>query len=60
MFNSQVVVAEHTRPSGLSISLQQPILGFIHSAKVQIDREGTLGSGFHSEVEGNVDLKLKL
>ncbi|TMW91466.1 hypothetical protein EJD97_014311 [Solanum chilense] len=56
----EVAAVEHTRHSGLSISLQQPILGFIQSTKVQVDLERTRRSGFHSEVEGNVDLELKL
>ncbi|WMV48901.1 hypothetical protein MTR67_042286 [Solanum verrucosum] len=55
-----VAAAEDTPPSGLSISVQQPILGLSPSAKVKIDREGTRGSGFHTEVEGSVDLELKL
>ncbi|KAK4723469.1 hypothetical protein R3W88_026248 [Solanum pinnatisectum] len=57
---SRVAAAEDTPPSGLSISVQQPILGLSPSAKVQIDREGTRGSDFHTEVEGSVDLELKL
>lgn len=60
MFNLQVAAAEHTPASGLSISVQQPILGFFPSAKAQIGREGTRGSDFHTEVGGNVDLELKL
>lgn len=60
MFNLQVDAAEHTPPSGLSISVQQPILRFFPSAKVQMDREGTRGSEFQTEVGGNVDLELKL
>ncbi|KAH0753149.1 hypothetical protein KY290_006785 [Solanum tuberosum] len=58
---SRVAAAEHMPPSGLSISVQQPILGFFPSAKVQIGREGTHGSDdLHTEVGGNVDLELKL
>ncbi|TMW86263.1 hypothetical protein EJD97_021650, partial [Solanum chilense] len=57
---SRVAAAEHTPASGLSISVQQPILGFFSSAKAQIGREGTRGSDFHTEVGGNVDLELKL
>ncbi|KAH0721462.1 hypothetical protein KY284_006492 [Solanum tuberosum] len=57
---SRVAAAEHTPPSGLSISVQQPILGLFPSAKAHIDREGTRGSEFHTEVEGSVDLELKL
>ncbi|KAH0644047.1 hypothetical protein KY290_035502 [Solanum tuberosum] len=58
---SRVAAAEPTPPSGLSKSVQQPILGFFPSAKVQIDREGTHGSDFRTEAEGNnVDLELKL
>ncbi|KAH0723761.1 hypothetical protein KY289_006805 [Solanum tuberosum] len=57
---SRVAAAEHTPPSGLSISVQQPILGFFPSAKTQIGQEGTRGSDFHTEVGGNVDLELKL
>ncbi|KAH0721977.1 hypothetical protein KY289_005021 [Solanum tuberosum] len=57
---SRVAAAEDTPPSGLSISVQQPILGLSPSAKVQIDRQGTRGSDFHTEVEGSVDLELKL
>ncbi|TMW86262.1 hypothetical protein EJD97_021649 [Solanum chilense] len=57
---SGVAAAEDTPPSGLSIPVQQPILGFFPSTKVQIDREGTHGSDFHTEVEGSVDLELKL
>ncbi|KAK6777107.1 hypothetical protein RDI58_023824 [Solanum bulbocastanum] len=56
----KVATAEHTLPSGLSISVQQPILGFFPSAKAQIGQEGTRGSDFHTEVGGNVDLELKL
>uniref|UniRef100_M1DW76 Uncharacterized protein n=1 Tax=Solanum tuberosum TaxID=4113 RepID=M1DW76_SOLTU len=57
---SRVDAAEDTLPSGLSISVQQPILGLSPSAKVQIDQEGTRGSDFHTEVERSVDLELKL
>ncbi|KAH0751468.1 hypothetical protein KY285_004616 [Solanum tuberosum] len=57
---SRVAAAEHTPPSGLSTSVQQPILGLLPSGKAQIDREGTRGSDFHTEVEGSVDLELKL
>uniref|UniRef100_A0A3Q7J628 Uncharacterized protein n=1 Tax=Solanum lycopersicum TaxID=4081 RepID=A0A3Q7J628_SOLLC len=57
---SQVAAAEHMPPSGLSISVQQPILAFLPSAKVQIGREGTHGSDLHTEVGGDVDLELKL
>ncbi|KAJ8556067.1 hypothetical protein K7X08_022825 [Anisodus acutangulus] len=57
---SQVAAAEPTPPSGLSISVEQPILGFVPSAEVQIGREGTRRSGFHTEVGGDVDLDLKL
>ncbi|KAH0719776.1 hypothetical protein KY284_004806 [Solanum tuberosum] len=57
----QRVLSQCTPPSGLSISVQQPILGFFPSAKVQIGREGTHGSDdLHTEVGGNVDLELKL
>ncbi|KAH0721972.1 hypothetical protein KY289_005016 [Solanum tuberosum] len=56
---SRVSAAEDTPPSGLSIPVQ-PILGFFPSAKMQIDREGTCGSDFHTEVEGSLDLELKL
>ncbi|KAG5581511.1 hypothetical protein H5410_052138, partial [Solanum commersonii] len=58
---SRVAAAEPTPPSGLSTSVQQPILGFFPYVKVQIDREGTHGSDFRAEAEGNnVDLELKL
>ncbi|XP_055807055.1 uncharacterized protein LOC129875857 [Solanum dulcamara] len=57
---SRVDAAEHKPPSGLSISVQQPILRFSPSAKVQMNREGTRGSDFQTEVGGNVDLELKL
>ncbi|KAK4363969.1 hypothetical protein RND71_015327 [Anisodus tanguticus] len=57
---SQVAAAEPTPPSGLSISVEQPILRFFPSAEVQIGREGTPRSGFHTEVGGDVDLDLKL
>ncbi|KAK4724333.1 hypothetical protein R3W88_027112 [Solanum pinnatisectum] len=57
---SRVAAAEHMPPSGLSISVQQSILGFFPSTKVQIGREGTRGSDFQTEVGGNVDLELKL
>lgn len=60
IFNSQVAAAEHMPPSGLSISVQQPILAFLPTAKVQIGREGTHGSDLHTEVGGDVDLELKL
>ncbi|WMV48903.1 hypothetical protein MTR67_042288 [Solanum verrucosum] len=61
IFNPRVAAAEHMPPSGLSISVQQPILGFFPSAKVQIGREGTHGSDdLHTEVGRNVDLELKL
>lgn len=60
MFNLQVAAAENMPPSGLSISVQEPILGLFPSAKVQIDGKGTHGSDFHTEVGGNVDLELKL
>ncbi|WMV48899.1 hypothetical protein MTR67_042284 [Solanum verrucosum] len=61
IFNPRVAAAEHMPPSGLSISVQQPILGFFPPAKVQIGREGTHGSDdLHTEVGGNVDLELKL
>ncbi|KAK4363970.1 hypothetical protein RND71_015328 [Anisodus tanguticus] len=58
--SSQVAAAELTPPSGLNISVQQPILRFFPSAKVQIGQEGTRGSCFHTEVVGDVDLDLKL
>ncbi|KAG5579017.1 hypothetical protein H5410_049644 [Solanum commersonii] len=57
---SRVAAAEHMPPSGLSISVQQTILGFFPSAKVQIGRERTHGSELHTEIGGNVDLELKL
>ncbi|MCD7448885.1 hypothetical protein HAX54_046979 [Datura stramonium] len=57
---SRVAAAEPTLSSGLSISVQQPILRFSPSAKVQIGREGTRGSDSHTEAGGNVDLELKL
>ncbi|KAH0721971.1 hypothetical protein KY289_005015 [Solanum tuberosum] len=57
---SRVAAAEHMPPSGLSISVQQTIIGFFPTAKVQIGREGTHGSDLHTELGGNVDLELKL
>ncbi|PHT35515.1 hypothetical protein CQW23_23215 [Capsicum baccatum] len=57
---SRVAAAAHTPPSGLGISVQQPILGFSPSAEVQIGREEDRGSDFHTEVGADVDLELKL
>ncbi|XP_060198155.1 uncharacterized protein LOC132627078 [Lycium barbarum] len=57
---AQVAAAQHTPPSGQSISFQQPILRFFPTAMVQIGQERTHGSDFHTEVGGKVDLELKL
>ncbi|KAF3671007.1 hypothetical protein FXO37_08252 [Capsicum annuum] len=57
---SRVAAAAHTPPSGLGISVQQPILGFSPSAEVQIGREEARGSDFHTEVGADVDLELNL
>lgn len=60
LFDLQVAAAAHTPPSGLGISVQQPILGFSPSAEVQIGREEARGSDFHTEVGADVDLELNL
>ncbi|KAG5581542.1 hypothetical protein H5410_052169 [Solanum commersonii] len=55
-----VAAAEPTPPSGLSISVQHPILRFFQSTKVQIGQEGTSESDIRTEVGRSIDFELKL
>ncbi|CAN4087381.1 unnamed protein product [Withania somnifera] len=58
--SNRVAVPEPMLSSGIGTSVQQSILGFFPSTKVQIGREVTRGNDFHTEVGGNIDLELKL